>query len=289
MDIIENINLEHRPFLSERLRKMHLNISDYTFANIYLFRNVSRYKIVTKDCGTFVSAYNRKDQNYIMPLSTLQECTPDTLKQLLSGGNFFFPIPEEWLPYFPENKFCISSDDGESDYIYLTENMASFAGKQYTRHRNHLNQFSGAYHPSDQSLGAVNVRDAITILQRWQEDSVVTAAKTDFAVCMEALQKFTALALWGTIYYIENQPAGFIIGEALNTDTFCLHFAKASKKYHGIYEFMFNDTAIKLQSQYKYLNLEEDMGNKNLRKTKSSYGPERILKKYRISLRDGVQ
>jgi len=90
MDIIENIDLEHQPFLSERLRKMHLNISDYTFANIYLFRNVSRYKIVTKDCGTFVSAYNRKDQNYIMPLSTLQECTPDTLKQLLSGGNFFF-------------------------------------------------------------------------------------------------------------------------------------------------------------------------------------------------------
>jgi hypothetical protein len=117
----------------------------------------------------------------------------------------------------------------------------------------------------------------------------VVASKTDFAVCEEALQNFSELALWGTIYYIENKPAGFIIGEALNKDTFCLHFAKASKNYHGIYEFMFNDTAIKLQSQYKYLNLEEDMGNKNLRRTKSSYGPECILKKYRASLRTGVQ
>ena len=76
-----------------------------------------------------------------------------------------------------------------------------------------------------------------------------------------------------------------IIGEALNSDTFCLHFAKAPKKYHGIYEFMFNDTAKRLQSQYKYLNLEEDMGNKNLRRTKSSYGPERLLKKYRIGIK----
>lgn len=289
MDIIETIDLAHQPFLSERFRQMHLNISDYTFANTYLFRNISRYEILTKDCGTFISAYNRQGQNYIMPLSTLQTCSLDTLRHLLNAGNFFFPIPEEWLSFFPENEFCISSDDSESDYIYLTSNMASFAGKQYLRHRNHLNQFFGAYRPSNQPLGTDNLQDAMTILQDWQKESVVTASKTDFAVCEEALQKFSELALWGTIYYIENEPAGFIIGEALNEETFCLHFAKASKNYHGIYEFMFNDTAIKLQSQYKYLNLEEDMGNKNLRKTKSSYGPECILKKYRVSLKVGVQ
>ena len=289
MDMIETINLTHRPFLAERFRQMHLNISDYTFANTYLFRSISRYEILTKDCGTFISAYNRQGQNYIMPISNPQTCSLDTLKQLLNAGNFFFPIPEEWLSFFPDNEFCVSSDDSESDYIYLTSNMASFAGKQYTRHRNHLNQFCGAYRPSHQSLGVDNVQDAMAILQHWQEQSVVAASKTDFAVCAEALQKFTELALWGTIYYIENEPAGFIIGEALNADTFCLHFAKASKNYHGIYEFMFNDTAINLQSQYKYLNLEEDMGNKNLRKTKSSYGPECILKKYRVSLRTGVQ
>ena len=241
------------------------------------------------DCGTFISAFNLQDQNYIMPLDNPQSCSPDTLRHLLNDGNFFFPIPEEWLSFFPKDKFCISFEDGESDYIYLTGNMASFAGKQYTRHRNHLHQFFGAYRPSDQPLGAANSQDAITILQQWQEESVLVASSTDFAVCEEALQNFSELALWGTIYYIENKPAGFITGEALNKDTFCLHFAKASQNYHGIYEFMFNDTAIKLQSQYKYQNLEEDMGNKNLRQTKSSYGPECILKKYRASLRTGVQ
>jgi uncharacterized protein len=288
MDITETIDIPHRTFLSERFRKLRLNLSDYTFANIYLFRNISRYTILTKDCGTFISAYNRQNQNFIMPLDNPQDCTPDTLRQLLSKENFFFPIPEEWLPYFPEDQFSLSWEDSESDYIYLTSSMAAFSGKQYTRHRNHLNQFFGAYRPVDQPLGPDNLEDALTILQCWQGESTVSAGKTDFAVCREAIPKFTELALWGTIYYIENEPAGFIIGEALNADMFCLHFAKASKKYHGIYEFMFNDTAKKLESQYKYLNLEEDMGNKNLRKTKSSYGPERILKKYRVSLKTGV-
>ena len=123
------------------------------------------------------------------------------------------------------------------------------------------------------------------VLQEWQNNSRTASDKTDFEQCSDALHKISELALWGTIYYIENKPAGFIIGEALNTDTFCLHFAKASKNYHGIYEFMFNDTAKRLQSQYKYLNLEEDMGNKNLRRTKDSYGPELLLKKYRVSAR----
>lgn len=284
MDITETIDLAHRPFLAEQFHQMHLNISDYTFANVYLFRKVSHYEILKKECGVFISAYNRQGQNYIMPLADLRLCSAEIIKELLDHENFFFPVPEEWLSCLPEKTFRVTHDDSESDYIYLTKNMASFAGKTYTRHRNHLNQFCGRYRPHGLPIGGVNIDDATTVLRQWQYESIVTESKTDFSVCAEALRHFTELALWGTIYYIENKPAGFIIGEPLNADMFCLHFAKASKRYHGIYEFMFNDTAKKLESKYRYLNLEEDMGNGNLRRTKTSYGPVMILKKYRISL-----
>lgn len=285
MDIIETIDLAHRPFLSARFRQLNLFISDYTFANVYLFRKISRYEMLTKDCGTFISAYNYQNQNYIMPLDNPQDCSLDTLRQLLSAGSFFYPIPEEWLSFFPEKEFCKSFSDSESDYIYLTQNMASFAGKQYTRHRNHLNQFLGAYKPIGRPLSDDTLRDGVKILNQWQNECLIASNKTDFSVCEEALHKYSELALWGTVYYIDGEAAGLIMGEALNDQTFCLHFAKASKRYHGIYEFMFNDTAKQLESQYKYLNLEEDMGSKNLRRTKASYGPERILKKYRVGIR----
>lgn len=284
MDIKETIDLTHRSILADHFHQLNLSISDYTFANVYLFRNVHRYEILKKDCGIFISAYNRQGQNYIMPLADLRLCRAEIIKELLDHENFFFPVPEEWLSCLPEKTFRVTHDDNESDYIYLTKNMASFAGKTYTRHRNHLNQFCGRYRPHGLPIGGVNIDDATTVLRQWQYESIVTESKTDFSVCAEALRHFTELALWGTIYYIENKPAGFIIGEPLNADMFCLHFAKASKRYHGIYEFMFNDTAKKLESKYRYLNLEEDMGNGNLRRTKTSYGPVMILKKYRISL-----
>jgi hypothetical protein len=264
---------------------LNLPISDYTFANVYLFRKISNYEYLTTDCGLFVSSSNKQGQRCIMPLNDLRSCDLQTFNDLLGGESVFFPIPQEWLFIFPADKFVITSYESESDYIYLTENMASFKGKQYLRHRNHLNQFISSYLSSDEPVSLNNLPAAMSVLQEWQDDSKLVSDKTDYDQCSEALQKISALALWGTIYYIDKEPAGFIIGEALNTDTFCLHFAKASKRYHGIYEFMFNDTAKKLQSQYKYLNFEEDMGNKNLRRTKDSYGPELLLKKYRVSLK----
>jgi uncharacterized protein len=285
METLEIVDLKHHDCLTDRFHQMNLQISDYTFANIYLFRNISNYEFLTKDCGLFVSGQSRQKQRYIMPLNDPRDCNMRTFNDILGRHNFFFPVPQEWLCYFPEDKFLISYDESESDYIYLTENMAGFKGKQYVRHRNHLNQFLSLYAPENKPLSMKNYPDALCVLQEWQNNSRTTPDKTDFDQCSEALQKFSGLALWGTIYYIDDKPAGFIIGEALNKDTFCLHFAKASTKYHGIYEFMFNDTAKRLLSKYKYLNLEEDMGDKNLRRTKSSYGPELLLKKYRVSIR----
>ncbi|HNQ65236.1 MAG TPA: phosphatidylglycerol lysyltransferase domain-containing protein [Smithella sp.] len=284
MEHIEIIDLKHRDGLAERFKKMNLRISDYTFANVYLFRNISHYEFVTKECGLFVSGWNKQNQNYVMPLNDPRGCDVKTFAEILGARNFFFPIPEEWLVYFPKDKFSVSYDESESDYLYLTENMAGFKGKQYLRHRNHLKQFLASYIPDGVTLSSHNCNDAMIVLHQWQEDSRTASDKTDFVQCSEALQNFSGLALWGIIYYIAGKPAGFIIGEALAGDTFCLHFAKASKRYHGIYEYMFNDTAKRLESAYKYLNLEEDMGNKNLRRTKSSYGPEFLLKKYRVGI-----
>ena len=140
-----------------------------------------------------------------MPLNDPHGCDMKTFNDLLGRQKFFFPIPEEWLSYFPEDKFVISCDENESDYIYLTENMAGFKGKQYTRHRNHLNQFLSLYVPEGKPISINNFQDAMSVLQEWQNNSRTAPDKTDFDQCREALQKISGLALWGTIYYIERQ------------------------------------------------------------------------------------
>jgi uncharacterized protein len=180
MKKLETIDFQHRELLLENFQQLNLPISDYTFANIFLFRNISHYEFLTTNCGLFISGCNRHGQNYIMPLNNLCKCDLQIFTNLLDKQNFFFPIPEEWLSFFPKDKFVITCDESESDYIYLTENMASFEGKQYLRHRNHLHQFFSAYNPQAEAISKKNAAQAMTILNAWQNDSGLVLDKTDF-------------------------------------------------------------------------------------------------------------
>ncbi|MCX5850040.1 MAG: phosphatidylglycerol lysyltransferase domain-containing protein, partial [Deltaproteobacteria bacterium] len=191
MDAIETVDVKHRSCLTDRFHEMNLQISDYTFANVYLFRKISNYEFLTKDCGLFVSGQNKQKERYIMPLNDPRGCDMQTFNDILGQHKFFFPVPEEWLSYFPEDKFVISYDDSESDYIYLTENMAGFKGKQYTRHRNHLHQFLSSYIPEGKPISTNNFQDALSVLKEWQNDSRSTPDKTDFDQCNEALQNIS--------------------------------------------------------------------------------------------------
>jgi hypothetical protein len=75
-----------------------------------------------------------------------------------------------------------------------------------------------------------------------------------------------------------------VLGEELNDETFVLHFAKAKKKFKGIYQYMFNNFAKILPPKYRRLNLEQDLDKENLRIFKSSYVPDAMLRKARVTL-----
>ncbi len=76
-----------------------------------------------------------------------------------------------------------------------------------------------------------------------------------------------------------------MLGEEVNDETYVLHFAKALTKFKGIYQFMFNNFAKVLPPKYRYLNLEQDLDKENLRVFKSSYIPDRMLRKARVRRR----
>jgi hypothetical protein len=109
--------------------------------------------------------------------------------------------------------------------------------------------------------------------------------ETDYRPCREALDRYDELVLCGGIYYANDEPAGFVLGEELNPETFVLHFAKARTKFKGVYQYLFNNFARILPPSYKYLNLEQDLDRENLRVFKSSYVPDLLLKKARVRLK----
>ena len=110
---------------------------------------------------------------------------------------------------------------------------------------------------------------------------------TDYRACREALTRMDELVLCGGIWYAEDTPSGFILGEELGSDTYALHFAKGLVAYKGIYQYIFSSFATVLPGQYRYLNFEQDLGIQELRRSKESYRPERMLPKYRVTTARG--
>jgi hypothetical protein len=63
-------------------------------------------------------------------------------------------------------------------------------------------------------------------------------------------------------------------------ETFCVHFEKADKDFPTAYAAVNKLFAELLVNEYKYINREDDSGVEGLRKAKTSYQPEALVKKY---------
>lgn len=283
----EKLELSHKNILFHKLKSINTMISEYNFANLYLFRKKHQYHICkTKFKNTdylLVKGKTYDNKAYFMPIFEVNENTVDFFKDLQDEVDYIFPIDEKWLPFFKElNHYYY---DGDSDYIYTVEKISSYSGRKLHKKRNLVKQFKTLYEVEVKPLLKNETEYAKKILEEWINENSFTKEETDFFECLEALDLLEELVLCGLIYYVNGKPAGFIIGEEHNQDLFLIHFAKGLKKYKGIYQFIYNDFAKKLPTKYKYLNFEQDLGQMALRKAKSSYHPDILLKKYRIKLK----
>jgi hypothetical protein len=204
---------------------------------------------------------------------------------MMRGVEFLFPIPEEWLKTFSSDELEITFAEGDADYEYTVEKMSTYAGRNLHKKRNLLKQFVQGYQHDARPLTNDRLNEARFILNDWVTTSESTKDETDYGPCLEALDRYEELIICGGIYYADNEPAGFVLGEELNEETFVLHFAKARTKFKGIYQYMFNNFAKILPPKYKYLNLEQDLDIENLRIFKSSYVPDVMIRKARVKLK----
>jgi hypothetical protein len=279
----EVLELRHKEILFEKLKQVETKISEYSFANLFLFRNNHKYNVIY-DKEIFIEGVSYDNKKYLMPTVEIFKLDRLYLKEIARGYDFIFPIDEKWLDYFDDD-FEYHFRDGDTDYIYTVEKISTFKGRKLHKKRNLLKQFITNYSYESKPLLKDNLVDAIDILDTWLEEIGEDPNKTDYYQCKEALNLMDELVICGIIYYAENEPAGFILGEEIDSETFVLHFAKGKRKFKGAYQFIYNDFAKRLPKKYKYLNFEQDLGKMALRVAKSSYVPDFMYKKYRVSLK----
>jgi hypothetical protein len=220
-----------------------------------------------------------------MPTRDVRVIAANVLRETINAHGMMFPVPEEWLAAFDPDIYFIESLDADSDYIHDIAKLTAYSGNRLHSKKNLMNQFIRRYTPQAKPLTSNFIEQAREVLDAWQMETSMSRADTDFDACNEALELYEELGLCGGIYFADSTPAGFVIGEELNQTTFALHFAKGIRAFLGVNQYMFSQFASIMPATYKEFNFEQDLGIESLRRSKSSYRPERMVRKYRISLK----
>jgi uncharacterized protein len=276
------LELSHREVIQKALADMKVSFSEYSFTNLYLFREIHKYYINDINEFTFIEGVTRDGCEYSMPLFMVSETEIALLEKLLNDGRMIFPIDETLAMRFKEKGFNVEYKEADSDYIFTINKLATYPGRHLHKKRNLMKQFMEQYSWYTNPINTGNSNEAVTILEQWQKDTGLPSEETDYLSCKEALVHFNDLGLSGTLFYAEGTIAGFLLGDKISKDTYALHFAKGLTRYKGIYQFMYNAFAKELDGDCSFINFEQDLGIPALKQAKESYQPDSMAHKYRI-------
>jgi len=281
----ESLSLSHQGLLAPLLLSCKVLLSEYSFANAYLFRSVHRFNLIRAE-ELLLEGSMREGSSYLMPTRPPDTVWINRCLPLLPADSCFYPIPDAWLPVFDSNSFSWRSYRRQSDYIYAADNMAAMAGRHLSSKRNLIKQFFDSYRVHYEPLSIANSEAALQLISTWEQQHNKKESIDEAQVCKEAIALQQQLGLLGLLLYADGAAVGIAIGEPLTEEIFAIHFAKALHSYKGAYQYLFQLTAEQVcslwQPQGKWINLEQDLGIPTLARAKESYQPTMLATKWHV-------
>ena len=176
------------------------------------------------------------------------------------------------------------------DYLYLREDLIDLKGNKFKSKRALINYFTKNYKFRCFDFSLKYKSSCLKLYESWMKerknryhDEIYNALLIDSLKMLKLLFKdYSKLELKGFVVEIDNQLKAFSLGYPLNPEVFCILYEIADLKVKGLAQFIFYFFCQKL-SDYKYINALDDSGLKNLRKTKLSYHPYKIVPAYIVS------
>ena len=277
------VSIDMRPVLHPKFQALPDGISEFTFANIYLFRRTHNYRISQLEGELFVIT-GRDNENpfFMLPFGLPDE---NIIRELFNNYHTMKAATARQAEKLVTMGYSVSEDRDNFDYLYSRENLVNLTGRKFHKKKNMLNIFIRNNECQAKPLLEEYRDDALQILEQWNDQH---NGPNDFLAAKEALEKMWPLQLCGGIFYIEGKPVTYCLGEELALGkSFVIHFEKAvlGEDFKGVYQYINQAFASILPEKYKTVNREQDLGDPGLRHSKMSYRPVDFVKKYKVMSR----
>ncbi|MDR2803543.1 MAG: phosphatidylglycerol lysyltransferase domain-containing protein [Treponema sp.] len=275
------VSLELKDTMHPALLRLKDGVSEFTFANLYLFRRRYNYKISQERNGNLIISGERDGKKFFTTPCAMPEKA--VLEVLLADCDYWKCISDSVLQdrtaFLEELGLKVTEDRDNFDYLYNTSDLALLSGKKFHKKRNLVNAFLLSYPEHyEKPLTSEYLPQTLDILDRWRQDK---GSEGDYVAARESLELSAEMGLEGMICFVNNRPAGYCLGEYVaGGSIFAIHFEKCIDEFKGIYQAINQFFAASLPAECAYINREQDLGDDGLRQAKMTYRPCGFVKKY---------
>ncbi|NLY87573.1 MAG: DUF2156 domain-containing protein [Clostridiales bacterium] len=300
----KEIELSDRKRINDLICASGCHGADYSFANLYIWRHAYDPRICFHGSRLLVAmphynlyAYPKGDGDIKPSIDfLLNEAHSNNHKLEIRG--LTSKTLEEFLPLYGD-KFEITEDRDNSDYIYTADKLCNLPGRHLSSKRNHINKFqrngsweflpvAAASCASRSSLnlpeGSVtSLAEAQAFVNEFYKEKDDPELKSESLAIKEMFENYEALGFFGGLLYQNGKPVAFTAGTRLDDHVFDIHFEKALPGVEGAYTMVnreFARSVVATMPEITHFNREEDMGIPGLRKAKESYHPDILLWKF---------
>lgn len=300
MPEFREVTLQDKDLIERYLRESNFMSSEFCFANIFIWRNKFKTKIAECSGRLLVQSYHRNTYSYLYPAgkgdfkSALNAILDDAHKR--GQAAYIYGIKEENIGKIEQacpGRFHFKSHRAFFDYIYETASLIELKGSKYHSKRNHINRFIAKYGEIVyQEVTPGNIDECRDAYQKWlgqksQEER--QGLREEAEAINDCIVHFEQMSLKGGIVRVNGELCSFAFGSRINTETFGVHAEKSLIECQGGYAVINREFAKHAAAEYRYINREEDLGIKGLRKAKMSYRPVILLQKYEAAPKTGEE
>ncbi|WMJ23438.1 phosphatidylglycerol lysyltransferase domain-containing protein [Paludicola sp. MB14-C6] len=290
----KNITLEDKKWIDPIVQQCDFMSCEYTFGNNFIWKNTYHVEVANVH-GFYVAAvFEDGGVSFLYPAGKGDvKLVIDELLDYCNKNNYEFhmhSLQEECraeLETLYPGKFIFEENRDHADYIYTTEDLINLTGKKYHGKRNHIRRFKDnnwCFEPITEQ----NIKDCMDMSRQWcilndcgQDES----KKAESCAVRRSFEYFKELNFFGGLLRVDGKVVAYTIAEKLNDKTVVVHIEKAFSDIQGAYPTINQEFVTNMESSYKYVNREEDLGVEGLRKAKLSYYPSILLTKYGVRLK----
>ena len=296
--IFKKLCLEDKNSIDKYVSPYKFLSCEYSFTSLYIWKDACDIQFaIYKQALILKKKDFEGNYHFMQPLGYVREDLGEIIEKLKEYRDendmkyLFKDLEESFIEEFnvllnDKSKVCIQEDRDNFDYLYEAKKLMTFSGKKLHSKKNHYNAFIKTYNYEVVEINDERViKDVSDVAEKWYKETNEKDIKLyyELLAIKDIVNNMNLLNLNGVAVYVEGKVAAFSIGESLNEKLAVIHIEKGDKNINGIYSFIAKTLIDKCFNNAEIINREQDLGIDGLRKSKMSYYPLKLEKKFILS------